>query len=558
MSKRNEHEGTTDDPVVSLKVSISLFLETCYLSILPATTMGYVFLKSFDPWQVYASTGSWLAPVVVFLAATGLSLLVLYGWSWFQAKLSVGLLMGFKDIPEGRFKKSLYDKDFQHFATRHVLKKFSIWLFKFRAPRWLYRKYAMSFIKMGKHVEVPEWFPLEKCEIGDNTVIARQIVIGSHVVEGDAVTVKQVKIGKNCIIDSGDETHRSCVGPGSIIEDNVIVKAGAGIIKDFVLKSGGIYEGELVLKRSGEVAELSKQEIEDWRKTVLSHNKLQSRMLREWSSFKSKRPRVVDKVASLFGYVVGIGTILVWWFLVVGAIDGIGPVIGPLLNIVLLPAVFFIAYGLNVFMPILVLNPAAKRYRASIPNLSGQATGGHGDHDGTKQNIVAEITDPAMIEKWKCYKWLKWRIIDRVLRSMFPDAAALLYPLIGTDSNVALKSTFTEAQVDLDHVSIGENTLLSVGTHVYAYSLEEGANPRLVIKHTSIGKNCVIAPSIILAGASIGDNVMLGIHSLVPEDSHLESNQMYSGNPVTDWKSFVARRKQAKENMGKIGKANVG
>jgi UDP-3-O-[3-hydroxymyristoyl] glucosamine N-acyltransferase len=550
MSKSSELDGVAADPLISVGKSIILFLGACYLSILPATTTGYVFLKFFNPWTVYASTGSWLAPFVVYLAAVGLSLLVLYGWSWLQAKLAVGVLMGFKEIPEGRFKKSLHDKGFQQFTNRHIVKKFSMWLFKFHAQRWLYRKYTGSFMKMGKHVEVSEYFPLERCEVGDNTVIARPVVIGSHVIEGEAVTVKQIKIGKNCIIDADDEMRGTCIGPGSILEDNVIVKAGTGILKDFTLKAGGIYEGDLVLRRVGEVSDLSKQDIENWRKSVLSKNKLPSRMLREWSSFTSRRPRVVDKIATLVGYTAGIGTILVLWLLSVNAIDGIGPIIGSMLNIFLLPPIFFLAYVFNFFIPLVVEYPTAKRYQASIPGLKGHATGEHGDIDSTKKNIIAEITDPEMIEKWKCCKWLKWRMVERVLHSMFPEASTALYQYIGVNNNVALKSSFTEARVDTDYVTIGEHSLVSLGTHVYAYSLVEGPNPRLVIKHTAIGRNCVLAPSVILAGASIGDNVMLGIHSLVPEDAHLEGNQLYAGNPVTDWKSFMARKKQARENLG--------
>jgi carbonic anhydrase/acetyltransferase-like protein (isoleucine patch superfamily) len=162
-------------------------------------------------------------------------------------------------------------------------------------------------------------------------------------------------------------------------------------------------------------------------------------------------------------------------------------------------------------------------------------------------------SDLEIIEKWKCCKWLKWRMVERVVKSLFPDATALLYRFIGVNNNVALKCALNEAQVDTDNVTIGENTLVAFGTYVYAYSLVDGPIPRLVIKHTSIGKNCVIAPTIILAGARIGDNVMIGLHSLVPEDAHLDGNQLYAGNPITDWKSFLARRKQAKEKLENKG-----
>ncbi|MEX2681036.1 MAG: hypothetical protein Q6373_005510, partial [Candidatus Sigynarchaeota archaeon] len=253
---------------------------------------------------------------------------------------------------------------------------------------------------------------------------------------------------------------------------------------------------------------------------------------------------------SLLGYIAGIVFILLNWFFVVLLIDGVFPVIGPIINIFLIPAMFFTGYCLNVFISLGVIYPMMKKLQKGLPDIDSPKDDGTAEKNSGKQGDSIEITDAQIIEKWKCCKWLKWRMVDRVLRSLFPDVSTVLYKFIGKDNHVALKSMFTEAVVDTDHVSIGENTLLSVGTHVYAYKLTEDPNPRLVIKKTSIGRNCVIAPSNIMAGANIGDNVMLGIHSVVPEDMHLESNQMYAGNPAVDIKTFISMKKQAKQKLG--------
>ncbi|MBN2152276.1 MAG: hypothetical protein JW839_12570 [Candidatus Lokiarchaeota archaeon] len=542
------------DPVVSLGGSIVLFLATCYFSILPATTTCYVLLDLIDPWAALEVTGSWLALAVAFLASIGVSTAVLYLWSWLQAKLAVGLVMGFKEIPEGRFKKSLYDKTFQQFTLRHVVKKFSMWLFKFHAPRCLYRKYAGTFIKLGKHVEVPEWFPMEKCEIGDNTVIARHIVIGSHVIEGDYVTLKNVMIGKNCIIDSGEEIDkRTCVGPGTTIEDDVIVKAGTTIVKDNTLKAGGIYDEDPVIRRVGEVSDLPSGEVERWRKEVLAKDKIKSKMLDDWSSFASRWPRVLDKLASLVGYLAGIGLILAWWFGAAAPLDDLLPPLGPVLNVLILPAIAILGYGFNVFIPIGVVYPVVKRIQRIIPDLEDLDNGGRRAGDDGKRGNAIVITDPTIIETWKCCKWLKWRLVERVMRSLFPDASALIYQRIGRGNEVALKSTFIEAMLDIDNVSLGENSLLSMGAQVYAYSLTDGQTPRLVIKRTTIGRNCIIAQANVMAGASIGDNVLVGLHAFVPEDARLDSDQTYTGNPAVDIKTFMAMKKRARQQMG-IGK----
>lgn len=75
-------------------------------------------------------------------------------------------------------------------------------------------------------------------------------------------------------------------------------------------------------------------------------------------------------------------------------------------------------------------------------------------------------------------------------------------------------------------IHIGDNTLIVRGAVILAHDY-----CRMLIKKTSIGKNCFIgANAIILPGVTIGDHVIVGAGSVVTED--VKSNCIVAGNPA--------------------------
>lgn len=519
---------------IPLTAFIKYFLLSSYVSIIPAVATGYFFFLYWNPIKM-AMTGQWLGCVIALVVGGLATYAMLVAGAWVVAKAGVRIVTKGKPILEGTFENSYTSKEWRDFSMRHVAKKFSMWLFQHRVPRWLYRKYVGSFIKLGKHCEIPEWIAMELGEIGDNTVCAQQGFVSSHFIDGPTIFVKKVTVGKNCIIDSQDETCRTGIGPGAVVEDNVIVRPGTLVPKNMVLKEGGIYQGETVVERVGNVSDLSDAELKALRDSVRKKRKMKSRMIDEWSSFHSRLPRVVLFAANLFGLVVGLGIVATYVYFsipaIISAFAWFEP-LGHVLNILILTGVVFISYGIHVYIPMPVFFSGIKHYRKVIPEIENEP------------GATLEITDPAIIESWKCMKWLKWQAIDRVNRSLFLDTSNVIYQHIGRN-NVAFATVLYVAKVDTDYVTIGDNTLLSFGGHIYAYTLSDDP-PRLVIKPTTIGCNCVLATSIINAGARIGDGVLLGLHSVVPEDCVLESGKTYAGNPALEWEEFKAMRKELK------------
>lgn len=77
-------------------------------------------------------------------------------------------------------------------------------------------------------------------EFGDNTTMGEYSIIYGHIhdLHTDIITIKNIKIGNNCVIGAG-----AIIMPGVIIEDDVILASGALVTQDVVLKKGRIYAG---------------------------------------------------------------------------------------------------------------------------------------------------------------------------------------------------------------------------------------------------------------------------------------------------------------------------
>ena len=85
--------------------------------------------------------------------------------------------------------------------------------------------------------------------------------------------------------------------------------------------------------------------------------------------------------------------------------------------------------------------------------------------------------------------------------------------------------------IDPCAIEIGENTMVGGKTIITAHLAEE----KLIVKKVKIGKNCLIGgQSLILPGAIIEDNVVVGAKSLVTKNQKLQKGKTYAGIPVKE------------------------
>lgn len=76
--------------------------------------------------------------------------------------------------------------------------------------------------------------------VGNNVTMGEYLIIYGHIhnYNENKITIKEVKIGNNCIIGAG-----SIIMPGAILENDVILAAGAVVTQNQILKKGKIYGG---------------------------------------------------------------------------------------------------------------------------------------------------------------------------------------------------------------------------------------------------------------------------------------------------------------------------
>ena len=106
-------------------------------------------------------------------------------------------------------------------------------------------------------------------------------------------------------------------------------------------------------------------------------------------------------------------------------------------------------------------------------------------------------------------------------------------------------------------IEIGDNVLFTghctVLAHDFSYSVSRNAYGKLphVKMKTKIGNNVFVGiHSIILMGADVGDNVIIGAGSVV--HGKLESNSVYAGNPARKISTLETYTEKIWKNCSKV------
>lgn len=101
-------------------------------------------------------------------------------------------------------------------------------------------------------------------------------------------------------------------------------------------------------------------------------------------------------------------------------------------------------------------------------------------------------------------------------------------------------------------IEIGENCIISTNVIILAHDASSAlSNGYTKMGRVSIGNHVFIGQgSTILCGVTIGDNVIIGAHSLVSKD--LEPNSVYAGNPVRYICSFAEYRTKRAGEMERV------
>ena len=144
---------------------------------------------------------------------------------------------------EGEYNVTLYDKNVFKFTLFYSIYFFPlnlVELFGFVYLKTVFLK--LVGLKLGKNSVLGSKgvFISDPCltEIGSGTRIGSFSTFTSHVIEGERMFIKKIKVGNNCLI--GGETS---LLPGVVVGDNVVLGAKSLVLKNQVLKNGRVYGG---------------------------------------------------------------------------------------------------------------------------------------------------------------------------------------------------------------------------------------------------------------------------------------------------------------------------
>jgi acetyltransferase-like isoleucine patch superfamily enzyme len=90
-------------------------------------------------------------------------------------------------------------------------------------------------------------------EFGDNVTMGEYAIIYGHIhnMQHNTIFMDRVRVGNNCVIGAG-----AIIMPGAVLEDDVVVAAGALVTKNQILLKGRIYGGvpaKEIIKKASQV-----------------------------------------------------------------------------------------------------------------------------------------------------------------------------------------------------------------------------------------------------------------------------------------------------------------
>ena len=143
-----------------------------------------------------------------------------------------------KPLKEGLF--SVNSSEMSTWLSAQFVMQLMEILKNFQVPSSILRRFYSNVFsrKIGKIMIMSGTIEHSLVDIGSNAIIGHSAEIWGHMIEGDKIYIRKVKIGSNCTIGT-----KSVVMPGAEIGNNTIVGACSLVPKNAKLDSNAVYVG---------------------------------------------------------------------------------------------------------------------------------------------------------------------------------------------------------------------------------------------------------------------------------------------------------------------------
>ncbi len=216
------------NPLAGATGTVLPAISLLFQGIIDVTTM-------LDPW---ASIVAWLLFPLDLLAAFYLYVLS----SLIVARFFLLLETAVCKPKEGIFPRDMKNRDYRHWNTRRLLKKFPCWLLQLVPFPWL--RGSFIYNQLGTRVSgtaqglFSAWIDVEFVTIDDGVLIGRNAAITSHYFTPEYLIVKAVHVEKDAIIG-----EKARIPPGVTIGERATVLARSVLRLDEHVPAGACVGG---------------------------------------------------------------------------------------------------------------------------------------------------------------------------------------------------------------------------------------------------------------------------------------------------------------------------
>lgn len=420
---------------------------------------------------------------------------------------------------EGIFKRTKQDKDYYFWSLRAVIKKWSIWLTRF-VPLHIadYLLYRFFGVKTSYSNSLTDFtIDSEFIEIGKGVVIGKGSFIKSSMIIGEHLIIKKILIEDNVTIGS-----QCYISPGTHIGRKGIILSFTTTKINQKLDPNSIYAGSPAKKRDLHIKDqfslFNEENIFYAQKINKEKDLLNDKNIED--KFVKKVPTyvaiflVINIVSYSFPVIISYFYFKLAfqpYFINSPSFNQI--LIDPIRLIVFLisPLVYLLLYLINLYLMVLVVK-AIYRF-ISRKDLDKEGI----FHWSNKSEAYEQYFIRSFL-----IRYLKWK----VQRCPFPWLTKPFFNYVG-NCYFGKGTVLEDMHIAKEFLTVGKNSYL--GKIVMTNHLWD---KNLIVKGIEIGDNNVISDgSCISPGTKIGANTNLYPFTMVPKNTHLESESSYHGLP---------------------------
>ena len=217
------------------KKFLILYIVIIILSLIPASLYEFWYITFF-----WSETYFWMFFIILPINFFFLVYLIQFT-AILISVLTLKIINLIHAPREGKFKRSIEDRDYYFWTVRNIVKKWPLFVTASNPFPWFKNRFTLRFygVKIGKKTICDNsWISSEFVSIGKNVIIGMNSIILSFAIEQDNFILKKIMVDDNVLIGA-----KCVLLPGTIVKRNTKLSAHSYTNHNHVLEENSIYRG---------------------------------------------------------------------------------------------------------------------------------------------------------------------------------------------------------------------------------------------------------------------------------------------------------------------------